>query len=505
MAISTTYRDNSITGNYNVTVNNTADNDVNVAAPQKQSTAEAVKDTFESTASTVAEKLGGPFIGVKPSEEKDIPTWTKQEEAAYNKALQKMAVGDQEANNACGTTSLANALSFFGLPFNDTDDFKFIDKAIRPWNLGAGTPTGPGDIVKFARNLGMQSQEYSKCSLEDVAKQLRDGRTVTVVCNYHSPKQNDIITGDGVHYVNIIGVKRDKNGEISQVHIRNPWGDTYKDEILNANDFMKMWTNVRASGVATGGIEDILLAVPICDRTMIVVDTPDAKPLETANPLTLMYNSNIDVTINGVNGLPAGINAIKNGAIGAGLGQTVGAAINTVVGGSCYIVGNLIGKNVEEGGDKLMDIGKSMLKGNLLQKIGGGLAVFFGAIAKAIGWILNTLTNIQSSLVGWLTDKLSKAGEEWNARHAATEAMLNGGTSQIGNADLDTQKALFELLSNKGIANNDEQRAAYNILVGSYFNNKLGDLVDKLGGREAVLKTFRGDMLNEATNLLNKI
>lgn len=496
------------------------------AAPVKKTKggAQPVQDGFEAKAGGAVVKDGGnagisvPAQGTK----NEIGEWRKLEAEAYQRNMSHMAVGEQGMNNSCGTTSEAMALSTFGLPFDQKTDFTVIDKAIRPWGFGAGTPTGPSDIVDFARDMGMQAQQYSKCDVEDIAKQLREGRTVTVLCNYESPLDkmfNQSTQGSIVHYVNITGVERDAEGKISAVHVRNPWGSSYTNETIPVEDFKKMWTDVRAAGSSVGGIQDILRAVPVCDRTMIVIDKPDAKPLEDPNFFHNLYDNNTNLVMSGFNGLAASVTTIKNDSVIAGLGQMTGNVINTVVGGYCYVMGNLIGKNLEKGGDKLMEIGKNMMQGDTLHKVGGGLAFFFGAIAKAVGWIYSTLTNLVSGLTGFLTNLITAKGEKARTREAAAEAILGEknataeasktrretAVAQMETASVGTKAKLIDLLTDNGKANNRHQDAAVAVLEAAKLNGDLGDLVAELGGADKVAQMFNGSAAEEANAILSTL
>ena len=133
----------------------------------------------------------------------ELNLWREQEAAAMATYKENVIPARQGAFNSCGTTSLAMILGGKGIPVHGETDFHFVDEAIRPWNIGAGTPTSPGDIVKYARAVGMQAEQYSKCDLEDVARQLRSGHNVTVLLDYESPFSESA----GVHYVNVIGTK----------------------------------------------------------------------------------------------------------------------------------------------------------------------------------------------------------------------------------------------------------------------------------------------------------
>jgi hypothetical protein len=346
----------------------------------------------------------------------------------------------------------------------------------------------------------MQAEQYSKCDLEDVARQLRSGHNVTVLLDYESPYSPTA----GVHYVNVIGVDRDESGKISKVHISNPWGGSNAFEAIDADDFMRQWSNVKAARNSVGSIEDVLLALPVSERTMIVTDSKDGKELEAPNFMNNLGQANVNAVLGGVNGMAAGVNAMKTGAIGAGLGQITGSVINTVVGGANYIVGNLIGKNMQEGGDKLIEIGTKMLEGNWLSRVGGHLARFFGNVSKAIGWVLTTLTNLSSTLLLKLTDFLTAPGEKHNARESIRAALMeheNDAAIYMSKASFETKCELAKLLLNDGKNSVDDQKAAIEVLIAAREAGELEQLAQELGGKGRLVSYFKEPQSSDVVSM----
>ncbi len=199
----------------------------------------------------------------------------------------------------------------------------------------------------------------------------------------------------------------------------------------------------------------------------------------------------------------------KPGLSAPGSAKIVGSTINTVVGGAGYIVGNLIGKNIEVGGDKLLDVGKKMLDGGVLSKIGGGAVIFFGGVTKAIGWLLSTISNICSALTEKLTSLLTSGGEKHNTRVSVRNAILhhveNDGTAAYAmeNSSLGTKKELLELLLNKGQNTAKDQKAAVEVLLAAREAEQLEELTKEMGGTDKLISLFTDPAAGEVKTILN--
>src|SRR5262245_4166744 len=79
---------------------------------------------------------------------------------------------DQGDSNACGPTSLSMIFRYFGIDISREE----IDKAIRRAETGLGT--GPGDLIEFARDHGLEAEGYNNGTWEEVKSMIDQGHPV---------------------------------------------------------------------------------------------------------------------------------------------------------------------------------------------------------------------------------------------------------------------------------------------------------------------------------------
>jgi hypothetical protein len=400
---------------------------------------------------------------------------------------------DQGWSNACGTTSLAMVLEYFGIPA----DHESIDRAIRPWgDMGPGV--SPDDLVGYARRAGLQSQQYSNGSIADLEGHVAAGRPVTVLIAH--PESG------GAHYVNITAIEHAADGSVF-VHIRDPNGF---DRRLPEAEFLRLWTDVRLwqPSKASSFGELVQAAMPNYNRAYIVYDRVGAAQLPAPNLIDAVRDAPAGTVLSGVNGLAAGGRMIANGDVGAGALELVGSTLNTVAGGAGYLVGNLMGRNLETLGDSLLAKGEEMLAGNVLEKVGGAILTALGGLAKALGWLLSCLGGLISTLGSIPGDLLDRAARALTSKEELRQRLLDRPADQapaeevLARASLTDKMAMLEtLLEAEQVAAVRDQQAAL-VVLRACDERQRREIAERFGGAEALANRFDGERQTEVRKLL---
>lgn len=440
----------------------------------------------------------GPSVGAAPPTSTPIPSPTdlERERAAMARFNAEMPIHSQGSENSCGTTSLAMSLAYLGVPA----DFAVIDAAIRFHDPGPGLASVPGDLARFARSQGVQAEHYDGASLADLEANVRAGRPTTVLLNYQPESDPG---GDGMaHYLNVIGFDRDASGRIEGVVLANPWGQV---DHVPVDRFMAQWTNVSLTRTGLGA------ALPTFNRTMVVLDRPENPPLPSPGAVSQLRSATTNAVIGGVSGLSASVETIKRGHVVAGVGQAVGASINTVVGGAGYVIGNLIGQNVERGGEVLIDQGLKLLEGGLPQKALGVFALVAGGILKALGFLLSLAGGLVAEAGRLASTPFTALAEAQSRRDETREMLLNPRRSQgiedpavvLRRASVGTRARLLDnLLAGIGAPGRDDERAALLVLRSAEGKaDELRRLAEPFGGPAKLLARFSGAEALEVARL----
>jgi hypothetical protein len=160
---------------------------------------------------------------------------------------------DQGNTNACGTTSLANVMTHWGMPRTHDQ----IDDSIRAFEMF----TAPDKLVQYARDNGMRADMKVDASLDDIARMVDQGAPPIVLID---PDQDNNAT---LHYVTVTGYNRDANGNISELIIADSaGGNRYA---MPAEQFQRQWDNLKLGGVPTGLNNVMITAVPNDGRTVV--------------------------------------------------------------------------------------------------------------------------------------------------------------------------------------------------------------------------------------------
>ena len=205
---------------------------------------------------------------------------------------------NQGNTNACGTTSLANVMTHWGMPRTHEQ----IDKSIRPFDLF----TAPDKLVSYARDNGMRAELKADASLDDIARMVDQGAPPIVLIDPGNEKDANL------HYVTVTGYKRDANGKISDLIIADSAGG--RRYSMPAGDFKEKWDNLKLGGIGTGLNNVMITAVPNDGRPGVGGDGVSRKASELQLPKTGFWGN-----------LKSGFARVVANAIssGAGLAQKV--------------------------------------------------------------------------------------------------------------------------------------------------------------------------------------
>ena len=232
----------------------------------------------------------------------------------------------QGNTNACGTTSLANVMGYFGLP----NDRAKIDDAIRPFDMF----TAPDRMVDYARANGMRAEIKNNATLEDVASMVDQGVPPMVLID---PDEGDNFA---LHYVTVSGYERGPDGKISDVVIADSaTGSRYT---MSAEEFQQKWDKLQvgALGIAlNSGLNNVMItAVPNDGRKITGADGV-ARPaadisLPSSGPLSGGFARGI------ANILSLGGQLIEKGW---GALKQAGSAVVDTLGKAAHAVGDFFG------------------------------------------------------------------------------------------------------------------------------------------------------------------
>ena len=227
---------------------------------------------------------------------------------------------DQGNTNACGTTSLANVMTHWGMPRTHDQ----IDDSIRAFEMF----TAPDKLVEYARNNGMRADMKVDANLNDIARMVDQGAPPIVLID---PDQDNNAT---LHYVTVTGYNRDAQGNISELIIADSaGGNRYA---MSAEEFQKQWDNLKLGGVPTGLNNVMITAVPNDGRSVVGGDGQTRNVSEIELPKSSLWSNLKSSVARGVANLLSNVtNAAEDVWNGVkAVGNAVGNAVDTVVGGA---------------------------------------------------------------------------------------------------------------------------------------------------------------------------
>jgi len=199
---------------------------------------------------------------------------------------------NQGNTNACGTTSLANVMTHWGMPRTHQQ----IDSSIRAFDMF----TAPDKLVAYARDNGLRAELKTDAKLDDLARMVDQGVPPIVLMDPDSDK-NAIL-----HYVTVTGYNRDANGKISDVVIADSAGG--HRYTMSADEFQKKWDNLKMGGIGTGLNNVMITTVPRDGRMITGGDGVQRRASDIRLPRSSFW-SNLK------SGFARGVaNLISNGA-----------------------------------------------------------------------------------------------------------------------------------------------------------------------------------------------
>jgi hypothetical protein len=237
----------------------------------------------------------------------------------------------RQVGNACGTTTLAEIMSYLGVHMEQKD----IDPSIR--RMG-GMFTAPDDMINFARDHGLSAEGYNNGSWDQVKNMIDMGcpvqafvegdSSVNVTDNGNPGK----FSVDGMHYIAITGYGTDPTTGEQYVTYHDPNRDD-GDQRMSVSDFQKMWDNTPFN------YHDYFIAYGKNGTHLPAGNNDGIEAVQTgADGITNLTN--------GLNRIysPDGVGSFLRAfpEISGGLSQTIGGG----VGGGMQIAGNWINNEV---------------------------------------------------------------------------------------------------------------------------------------------------------------
>lgn len=464
-----------------------------------------------TTTSTLLQPGEGQLQLAGPTGDRSVAVQQQLDKQAHVHLRDTMPLLSQGSMPSCGTTCLSMALEYFGIPAH----YSLIDPYIRPYGAFDAGET-PAELGRYARLMGLQARTHDNGSLEDLAGHIRQGRAVTCFINYQPPERYD--SAEMGHLVNVIGVERDASGEINLVHIRNPWG---RDETMSAESFMEQWDNVRITARIPDDVTGmdklgaaLMTALPVFDRSYVVIDSPDKPALPLGNPLDDLASAPTDLVATTINAFGGARKTIDNGHVLAGVAQASGAVINSVTGAASMLIGNLIGKNIEQGGEQLLEVSRDLWQGDTWHKVGAVFVGIAGAVAKAVGWLLSMIGGLLATASDLATRPLTQPARLLNQRDMAREHVLAmrdregeaSVLSTMARGDAGVQLALLDdLVGHWPKPEAADQEAALLVIRAAARAGQLAEVVERFGGAERLQGRFDGDAVIKVQQVLGEL
>ena len=263
--------------------------------------------------------------------------------------------------NSCGTTTLAEIMTYLGVPMTQAD----VDEAIRRMN----TFTAPDDMIEFARDHGLEAEGYNHGSWEEVKSMIDAGYPVQAMINGDDSVAvnggSESFSVDGLHYIAITGYGTDPATGEEFVIYHDPNRGT--EQRISVADFEKMWGDV------PGGFDNYFVAYGPKGA-----DLPPGRDDGIESTLGVL---------NGVTNITNGLDRIGSfdsfGSVVHGIPQVVGGLVQTVgsfVGGLFQLGAGWL-NNAVEGIPVLENIVQPI--GDIINGVGAVIGDVFNGIGEA--------------------------------------------------------------------------------------------------------------------------
>jgi hypothetical protein len=156
--------------------------------------------------------------------------------------LYKMPFYIQQGDGG-GTASLAEIMTYLGQPMAQAN----IDKAIRRDD----TYVAPEDMIQFARDNGLEAEEYNNGTWDQVKAMIDSGHPVQAAISTDISSSGNL-GGDALRYINITGYGTDPTTGQEYITYHDPLQGT--EQRMSVSDFEKTW------GAVGGGYKNYFQA-----------------------------------------------------------------------------------------------------------------------------------------------------------------------------------------------------------------------------------------------------
>jgi hypothetical protein len=319
-----------------------------------------------------------------------------------------------QSGNSSGDTSLAEIMTYLGKTMTEAD----VQKA-----LGDASPQ---DMLRFARDNGLEAEEYNNSSWDQVKQQIDQGHPVQALINGDpSGTENEITAGNGLavsgndlHYINITGHGTDPSTGEEYITYHDPHLGT--EQRMSVSNFEQFWGDV------PGGFHNYFQAYG-----------PKGSDLPPGDDA--FQNAG-----GGLQGTQGTLNGVANVANGWNLFSAKGANLPDMLHGAFEFAGGIpqtglcfVSQGIQEGSSWLHDkvSGIPVLQ-NIVQPLTdltGGIAGGAADIANGFGESMNDLGGAFSDLLHGdghkALDKLGNAAEDLGSGvvHSVTDAASSVG------------------------------------------------------------------------------
>jgi hypothetical protein len=251
---------------------------------------------------------------------------------------------DQGRTNACGTTSLANVMTHWGVPRTHQD----IDKSIRAFDMF----TAPDKLVQYARDNGMRAEMKTDAKLDDIARMIDQGVPPIVLLD---PDSDDNFN---LHYVTVSGYNRDANGKISELVIADSAGG--RRYTMSAEEFQKQWDNLKLKNVSTG-LNNVMITVMPKSGNITGGDGVVRRASDIKLPRSSFFSNLKSGLARGVANLLTNVTGFAQKAwnTAKAVGSAVGKVANAV-GNAARAVGSAVGNAARAVGNTAKRVWKSI-------------------------------------------------------------------------------------------------------------------------------------------------
>lgn len=321
----------------------------------------------------------------------------------YQKSTAQNSEGVAEDDNACGTTSLAMVLSYFGkipqekragmLPKVDVAKARALDQEVRAW----GKYSSPDDLIRGARSHGLNAECYNNSSLNELKQNLACNRPVmlmmpgphwVVATSFESKPSNQ---GAMNEYITIVDPANGQSERIPSEMLEKDW----EKPMSQSGEILNNLMNYR--------------------NCMIVLCRPPEE-LAPSRDFDIAYTQAIGSGVSGManSGIKIGqaFTEGKPGKVVEGISGIVGGAISTLSG-----IPGTIGRLLEQTQIPVISHIGSGIKwiGNGIAKVGQAMGSVVGSIGEKIGTVVNKAWNGVKTVAQKIGNGIKKAADTvWN-------------------------------------------------------------------------------------------